>query len=234
MQRRRETITVHDSASTLRYVACRSHLSTCADSRPQILFDKTHEIVGARVRTYLLERSRLVYQPESERNYHIFYQLLAGAPSKERKDLSLDQHPEAFAYLAGGGPSSTPIQGVDDAKEFRDTQTALSTVGISVERQWHIFKLLAALLHLGNVKITQVRTDAVLADDDPALAIATSLLGLPAAEFKKWTIKKQLITRSDKIVTALGGAQAAVVRDSVAKFVYSCLFDVRYNLNHCE
>ena len=115
---------------------------------------------------------------------------------------------------------------MDDAKEFRDTQTALSTVGISVERQWHVFKLLAALLHLGNIKITQARTDAVLADDDPALALATNLLGLPLTDFKKWTVKKQLTTRSEKIVTSLGSAQASVVRDSVAKFVYSCLFDV--------
>lgn len=167
-----------------------------------------------------------MYQPEVERNYHIFYQLLAGAPSKERKDLSLTSDYSQFAYLAGGGPSSTPIPGVDDAKEFRDTQTALSTVGIAVEQQWHIFKLLAALLHLGNVKITQVREDAVLSDDDPALALATNLLGLPAADFKKWTVKRQLTVGKDKMTKALSSAQALVVRDSVAKFVYSCLFDV--------
>lgn len=115
---------------------------------------------------------------------------------------------------------------MDDSKEFQDTQRALSTVGIAVDRQWHVFRILAALLHLGNIKITQSRTDAVLSDDDPALTLATDLLGLPASEFKKWTIKKQLVTRSEKIVTALGSAQASVVRDSVAKFVYSCLFDV--------
>ena len=182
--------------------------------------------MGARIRSYLLERSRLVYQPEFERNYHIFYQLLSGAPSKERRDLSLPSNPSDFAYLAGGGPTSSSIPGVDDAKEFRDTQTALSTVGISVERQWSVFKLLAALLHLGNIKITQTRTEAVLADDDPALVLATNLLGLPVAEFKKWTIKKQLTMRSEKVVTALNSAQASVVRDSVAKFVYTCLFDV--------
>jgi myosin-5 len=99
-------------------------------------------------------------------------------------------------------------------------------VGIAVDRQWHVFRILAALLHLGNIKITQSRTDAVLSDDDQALALATELLGLPASDFKKWTIKKQLVTRSEKIVTALGSAQASVVRDSVAKFIYSCLFDV--------
>jgi myosin-5 len=192
----------------------------------QVLFDKEHDIVGARVRTYLLERSRLVYQPEIERNYHIFYQLLAGAPEQERKDLGLDRSTADFAYLVGGGPAATPIQGVDDAKEFELTQKALSTVGISVERQWQIFRMLAALLHLGNVSIKASRNEATIDSDDAALGLATTLLGVDKDEFRKWVLKKQLITRSEKIVTSLNAAQASVVRDSVAKFVYSCLFDV--------
>ncbi|KAG2146973.1 myosin 5 [Suillus bovinus] len=191
----------------------------------QILFDGKQEIVGARIRTYLLERSRIVFQPTTERNYHIFYQLCAGAPSKERKDLGLDTDVTKFHYLKQGGPTSTPISGVDDAEEFRATQQALSTVGISVEKQWAVFRLLSALLHLGNVKITQTRTDSVVDDADPALLLATRFLGVNFADFKKWTIKKQIVTRSEKIVTALNAAQATVVRDSVAKFVYACLFE---------
>ncbi|KAI0710458.1 myosin 5 [Cerioporus squamosus] len=191
----------------------------------QIMFDGEQEIVGARIRTYLLERSRVVFQPLTERNYHIFYQLCAGAPLKERKDLGLDTDVSKFQYLSQGGPSSTPIPGVDDAEEFRQTQTALSTIGISVEKQWAVFKLLSALLHLGNIKVTQTRNDAVIDDADPALQLATRFLGVPLADFKKWTIKKQITTRSEKIVTALNGAQATGVRDSVAKFVYACLFE---------
>ncbi|KAH8117159.1 myosin 5 [Phellopilus nigrolimitatus] len=191
----------------------------------QILFDGKQDIVGARIRTYLLERSRLAYQPETERNYHIFYQLCAGTPLKERKDLGLDTDISKFCYLRQGGPASTPIPGVDDAEDFRSTQHALSTIGISVEKQWAVFKLLAALLHLGNVKITQSRQDAVLEDNDPALLLCTRFLGISATEFKRWTIKKQIATRSEKIVSALNAAQATVVRDSVAKFVYACLFE---------
>lgn len=41
----------------------------------EIQFDDGANIVGAKIRTYLLERSRLIYQPEIERNYHIFYQV---------------------------------------------------------------------------------------------------------------------------------------------------------------
>ncbi|KAI6038967.1 myosin 5 [Pisolithus marmoratus] len=185
----------------------------------QILFDGKPEIVGARIRTYLLERSRIVFQPTTERNYHIFYQLCAGAPLKERKDLGLDTDVTKFHYLRQGGPTSTPIVGVDDAEEFRATQQAL------VEKQWAVFRLLAALLHLGNVKITPTRSECSIDEEDPALILATRFLGVNLAEFKKWTVKKQIITRSEKIVTSLSAAQATVVRDSVAKFVYACLFE---------
>ncbi|QRV99788.1 Myosin head (motor domain) [Ceratobasidium sp. AG-Ba] len=191
----------------------------------QILFDAKQNIVGARIRTYLLERSRLVYQPEIERNYHIFYQLCAGAPSKERKDLGLDTDVSKFGYLNGGGPHSTPINGVDDAEEFRATQNALSTVGVGIDKQWSVFKLLAALLHLGNVKITSGRSDSNIDDNEPNMLMACKFLGLNPPEFKKWTIKKQITTRSEKIISSLNGAQATVVRDSVSKFVYACLFE---------
>ncbi|KAI0736473.1 P-loop containing nucleoside triphosphate hydrolase protein [Fomitopsis betulina] len=191
----------------------------------QILFDGEQEIVGARIRTYLLERSRVVFQPLTERNYHIFYQLCAGVPTKERKDLALDTDVTKFHYLNQGGPQSTPITGVDDAEEFRQTQTALSTIGISIDKQWAVFKLLAALLHLGNIKVTQMRADAVIDDADHALQLATRFLGVPLADFKKWTIKKQIVTRSEKIVTALNAQQATGVRDSISKFVYACLFE---------
>jgi myosin-5 len=166
-----------------------------------------------------------VFQPLTERNYHIFYQLCAGAPSKERKDLGLDMDITKFHYLKQGGPASTPIVGVDDGEEFRITQQALSTVGISVEKQWAVFRLLAALLHLGNIKITPTRNECNIDDADPALQLATRFLGVTLADFKKWTIKKQIITRSEKIVTALNATQATVVRDSVAKFIYACTFE---------
>ena len=167
----------------------------------------------------------MVFQPLTERNYHIFYQLCAGAPLKERKDLGLDTDITKFHYLKQGGPTSTPISGVDDAEEFRQTQHALSTIGISVEKQWAVFKLLSALLHLGNIKVAGTRTEAGIDDTDPALQMATRFLGVPLADFKKWTVKKQITTRTEKIISSLNAVQATGVRDSVAKFIYACLFE---------
>ncbi|KAJ6570149.1 P-loop containing nucleoside triphosphate hydrolase protein [Mycena vulgaris] len=188
----------------------------------QLLFDTNRQIVGARVRTYLLERSRLSYQTKTERNYHIFYQLCAGLPSDDLKELGLDSDYSKFHYLNQGGPSSTELS---DRDKFHTMREALGIVGIDAAKQTSIFQLLSALLHLGNISVTQTRTDAIIEDDDPSMLRTIALLGVDAAEFKKWTIKKQITTRSDKIVTTLTAPQAVGVRDSIARFVYACLFE---------
>ncbi|RIB05104.1 putative myosin MYO2 protein [Gigaspora rosea] len=197
----------------------------------EIQFDSQQNIIGAKIRTYLLERSRLVYQPESERNYHIFYQLCAGAPPSEKKNLELGDFSQ-FHYLRQGGIGT--INGVNDAEEFEITQKALSTIGVTIELQWQIFKLCAALLHLGNIQITASRNTAMVSDTDPALITATKLLGIKLEEFRKWIVKKQIVTRSEKIVTDLNVQQASVVKDSVAKYIYANLFDWLVNIiNGC-
>lgn len=75
------------------------------------------------------------------------------------------------------------------------------------------------------MEIRATRTDALLDDDDPSLERATSLLGIDKSEFKRWILKKQIVTRTDKIVTSLNAAQANVVKDSVAKHIYASLFE---------
>ncbi|KAK9470581.1 P-loop containing nucleoside triphosphate hydrolase protein [Dipodascopsis tothii] len=187
----------------------------------EIMFDNNADIIGAKIRTYLLERSRLVFQPATERNYHIFYQLCCGATSEERDKWSLLSVSD-FQYLNQGGDPS--IANVDDSVEFRLTKEALKTIGFDEAVQSDIFAVLSALLHIGNIVISAGRTDAILAADEPSLATACKLLGIEPTLFAKWTTKKQITTRSEKIVTNLNFKQAVVVRDSVSKFVYSALF----------
>lgn len=166
----------------------------------------------------------MVYQPETERNYHIFYQLLAGCPSSDLKSIGLDDAANFF-YMNQGGAAARSIPGVNDAEELKTTEKALDTVGITSSTRWQIFQILGALLHIGNVEIKQTRSDAYIAEDDPHVKYVVQLLGIDTAEYKKWTVKKQITTRSEKIVTALSAQQAIVVRDSVAKFIYACVFD---------
>lgn len=188
----------------------------------EIMFDQKTNIIGAKIRTYLLERSRLVFQPLKERNYHIFYQLVAGATDAETQELGLASA-EDFDYLNQGGTSS--IDGVDDKAEFSATRKSLATIGVQEQTQTEIFRILASLLHLGNMKIAATRTESSLSSSEPSLVRACEMLGIDPTEFAKWIVKKQLITRGEKITSNLTQQQALVVRDSVAKFIYSSLFD---------
>lgn len=188
----------------------------------EILFDKSTLIIGARVRTYLLERSRLVFQPASERNYHIFYQLLAGMGEDDKAALGLTVADD-YKYTNQGG--SSELKGVEDAEEFRVTKEALSLIGIDETQQQAIYRILAGLLHLGNIEIAATRNDAHLSLDEPNLAKACELLGVDPVAFSKWCVKKQITTRSEKIISNLNHKQALVARDSFAKYIYSALFD---------
>lgn len=178
-------------------------------------------ICSARIRTYLLERSRVIFQPQNERNFHIFYQLCAGAPAAEREELGLKPW-EHFHYLNQG--NAGVVEEMNDELMFMETTKALSSAKISFTTQWNIFRVCAGILHIGNIKIKQVRDKVTIDDSDEALLTAVKLLGIDAKEFKKWILNKTIKMRSEKIVKPLDLSQAIVVRDSVAKYLYSSLF----------
>lgn len=187
----------------------------------QIQFDKSDSICGANIKTYLLERSRLVYQQENERNYHIFYQMIKGLSSQAKSELSLKTARD-YNYLYQGGTSL--IDGVDDAADFKETCAALDLIGIGRDTQYEIFKVLAALLHIGNIKIDKSRDIGVIDSQDPNLLVACELLGLNPHEFGKWIVKKKIAARSDSIISNLKFHEAIVSRDSIAKYIYASLF----------
>ncbi|KXS15001.1 hypothetical protein M427DRAFT_145765 [Gonapodya prolifera JEL478] len=180
-------------------------------------------ISGAQIRTYLLERSRIVTQPPTERGYHIFYQLCAGCPAAEKKELALATW-DKFHYMNQGGEGTIP--GVNDAAEFEETQKALSTIGISVAKQWELFRVCAAVLHLGNVEVSQNRQgEAHIAESDPALEHVVRLLDVDKRLFRQWIIKKEIRARTETVVTTVNGQVAATSKDSIAKYLFSAIFD---------
>lgn len=187
-----------------------------------IKFNAKNNIIGAQINTYLLERSRLCFQPKMERNYHIFYQLLNGLNSTDKTKLHLTNAIDYF-YLNQG--ENLAIDGVDDSLEFQETQKSLNLINIDNDRQFEIFKILSGILHIGNIEIKKVRNDSSISSDDKNLILAAELLGFDSTQFAKWITKKQINTRSEKIISNLNFNQAVVVRDSVAKYIYSILFD---------
>ncbi|KAJ2865388.1 Myosin type-2 heavy chain 1, partial [Coemansia aciculifera] len=188
------------------------------------------KIVGGRIRTFLLERSRVAYQPPTERNYHIFYQLLAGAPDELRAELRLNgEHGswQAFHYTRQGGDGCGTIAGVNDAEDFAVTDASLGMVGIGDEQRAAIWRTLAGILHLGNVTFSGTESTGSYVDSsaEAEFGIAAALLGVEEHRLRQWLTKRQIVTRHDHILAKVNKAQALVIRDSIGKFIYSRLFD---------
>ncbi|XP_047541772.1 unconventional myosin-Va isoform X2 [Vanessa atalanta] len=189
----------------------------------EIHFDNQYRISGASMRTYLLEKSRVVYQSPGERNYHIFYQLCSA--SHYLPELKLD-HQDSFHYLNQGGCPN--IDGVDDLKAFNDTKNALSILGVSESEQQNMFTVLAAILHLGNVRLAcdpdADADDAYIDVDDEHLVAVCSLLGISKLELSRWLTHRRIASAHEVIVSRMDIRKAVFARDALAKRLYGELF----------
>ncbi|XP_058854706.1 unconventional myosin-Va-like isoform X6 [Acipenser ruthenus] len=189
----------------------------------EIGFDKKYQIIGANMRTYLLEKSRVVFQADDERNYHIFYQLCASAQLPELKVLKLGQATN-FHYTKQG--RSPVIDGVDDAKEMVNTRHACTLLGISEPYQMGIFRILAAILHLGNVEIKDRDSDSSIVPPNNAhLTVFCDLMGVTYQDMSQWLCHKKLKTAAETYIKPIPKLQAVNARDALAKHIYAKLFD---------
>ncbi|KAM9307383.1 unconventional myosin-Vb isoform 3-T3 [Pholidichthys leucotaenia] len=190
----------------------------------QIGFNKYYHIIGANMRTYLLEKSRVVFQAEDERNYHIFYQLCASASLPEFKDLSLSSA-EDFTYTSLG--ENIFIEGVNDAEDFKKTREAFTLLGVKDSSQNNIFKIIASILHLGNIEICSERDgdSCHILRDDVHLQHFCRLLGVELQQMEHWLCHRKLVTTAETYVKNMTTKQANNARDALAKHIYARMFD---------
>ena len=195
----------------------------------EIHFDAKDAISGAAIRTYLLERSRIVAVDDPERNFHVFYQLCDGADEAEKRALRLKASTE-FAYLSAS--SCHVLDGVDNATEYRATRRAMDVVGIERAEQDAVMRVVAGVLHLGNVTFDDDDSDAaddgcVLGGDAAraALADAAAVLRVDAARLEKALRTRTIETRDGAIEKPLDVKAATNARDALAKTLYARLFE---------
>ncbi|XP_049428716.1 unconventional myosin-XV [Epinephelus fuscoguttatus] len=181
-------------------------------------------ISGAITSQYLLEKSRIVFQAKSERNYHIFYEMLAGLPPNEKSSLYL-QEAETYYYLNQGGDCT--IEGKDDGEDFRRLLNAMDILCFTPEEQNGIYRLLSSVLHLGNVYFQPHQAEgqevaSVVSAQE--IRVVAELLQVSPDGLQKAVTFKMTDTVREKIFTPLTVENAVDARDAVAKILYSLLF----------
>ncbi|XP_033038081.1 myosin XVB isoform X2 [Trachypithecus francoisi] len=181
-------------------------------------------VVGASVSHYLLETSRVVFQAQAERSFHVFYELLAGLDSIERERLSL-QGPETYYYLNQG--QACRLQGKEDAQDFEGLVKALQGLGLCPEELNAIWAVLAAVLQLGNICFSSSERESqeVAAVSSWAEIHTTArLLRVPPECLEGAVTKRVTETPYGQVSRSLPVEGAIDARDALAKALYSRLF----------
>nr|XP_020822854.1 unconventional myosin-VIIb isoform X1 [Phascolarctos cinereus] len=190
----------------------------------EIHFNKNGVIEGAQIEHFLLEKSRVCRQALEERNYHIFYCMLMGMNEEQKKLLSLGTISE-YNYLTMG--HCTSCEGRNDVKDYASLRSAMKVLMFSDSENWDISKLLAAILHLGNVEFSAAISDNLDCSDvveTPHFLAAVELLEVKAMELQMCLTNHYIIVRGEGVFRPLNILQASDRRDAFVKGIYGHLF----------
>merc|ERR1719244_609061 len=191
----------------------------------RIHFGPNLKIASADIETYLLEKSRITFQLEIERNYHIFYQLMTDAYPKYWTlcDLGDKPHPGDYFFISQG---VLTVAGMDDAEEMRATDTALDTLGFNQEQKDGLYKGTIAIAYIGNVKWKQKgREEQAEPDDSTMLNKSAKLMGIDPDVFVDVFMKPKLKVGKDFVKKGQNVDQVNFSVSASSKSLFARMFD---------
>lgn len=191
----------------------------------QICFDTRHQINGCIIQDYLLEQSRITYQSVDERNYHVFYQLLAAGQANQELRMKFHLMPANF-YDYLNKTNSYTIEGIDDCAMFNSLRTAMAVLNIEQDK---LFSVVSAILWLGNLQFecdegSQNESCHLTQNDIKIADIVAELLGVERQKLEHTLLRRQINVRGSITEIPFRLHEARDNRNGMAKALYSRLF----------
>jgi len=187
----------------------------------EILFN-AGQPTGGKISNFLLEKSRVVMQNPGERNFHIFYQMCAGA-DQSLKDGCGIADTDYYNYLNSTDPT---VEGTNDTSDWAEVLEAMEAVNMSQDEQYNLIKTTAAVLHLGNISFMEQGVEVAVPTDSDTLDFPAHLLEVNKQDLcTKLTSRIMSVGMSEQVNKTLNVEQADVTRDALAKAVYYRVFE---------
>ncbi|OBZ76091.1 Chitin synthase 8 [Grifola frondosa] len=177
----------------------------------ELQFTERGRLSGVKTLDYYLERSRVAGAPSGERNFHIFYYLVAGASAEERQHMHLPRR----RSIATSGSAGLPVF------------VGIKNVGFSKRHVAQTCQLIAAILHLGNLEFTIDRhrnEDAAVVRNTDVLDIVADFLGVQSSALEATLSYRTKLMKKELCTVFLDPDGASDNRDELAKTLYSLLF----------
>jgi myosin heavy chain 6/7 len=117
----------------------------------RIHFNTAGKLAGCDIETYLLEKSRITFQQDVERSYHIFYQLMQQAVPDLKETCRLSNDIYDYHYVSQG---KTSVPSIDDNEDLEFTHDAFNILHFSEEETFNIYKIVSAVMNMGELVFT--------------------------------------------------------------------------------
>jgi len=196
-------------------------------------FSRGGALLGAKVQTYLLEKVRVGFHASGERNYHVFYQLLRGMTEDQKKRYGFhdgETHGLELAnhYHMTGQGGAPQLREFTDEDGLKYTMKAMKALSWSEEKIEVVLKLVAGLIHLGQINFDSIESDGgqevSVIQDETVLQNAATMLDVDTDKLKAALTERLMITRGEGITIQLSPERAVEARDALAKTMYGALF----------
>ncbi|KAK6181610.1 hypothetical protein SNE40_009432 [Patella caerulea] len=183
----------------------------------QIKFNLTGRVKGATVTDYLLEKSRVVHRPSRELNFHIFYYFLAGIKPELKKDLYLDK--EDFRIANNWCRHAKRY-----SDHYEECMEILKLLELSAEDIDAVHIILAAILHITEIKFDDEVSMGVIVSNEDEMMQAAYLLQLDVDKFAEGLVSERVNMGGEDITKLKNRQEAENGRDALAKALYERLF----------
>ncbi|XP_065215434.1 myosin heavy chain, muscle isoform X28 [Planococcus citri] len=188
----------------------------------RIHFGPSGKLAGADIETYLLEKARVISQQTLERSYHIFYQIMSGSVPGVKDMCLLSNNINEYHFVSQG---KTTIPNVDDGEEFRITDQAFDVLGFTQEEKNDIYKITAAVMHMGCMKFKQRgREEQAEADGTEEGGRVAKLLGIDTDDLYKNLLKPRIKVGNEFVTQGRNKDQVSYSVGAMSKAMFDRLF----------
>ncbi|XP_050101312.1 myosin heavy chain, muscle isoform X2 [Anopheles aquasalis] len=188
----------------------------------RIHFTGSGKLAGADIETYLLEKARVISQQSLERSYHIFYQIMSGSV-KGLKELCLLSNNIHDYHIVSQG--KTTIPSVDDGEEMQITDEAFNVLGFTQEEKDNIYKITAAVMHMGRMQFKQKgREEQAEADGTEDGDRVAKLLGVQTDDLYKNLLKPRIKVGNEFVTKGQNKDQVTNSVGALCKGIFDRVF----------